>query len=117
MKSIKPKVTSTDMKNFSLRISAGVKRIPLSLELEITARCNLNCKHCYINLRANDEIAKRNELSKEDIKEIIDESISLGAISCTLTGGEPLLRGDFIDIYLYLKKKGILVSVFTNATL
>jgi len=34
-----------------------------------------------------------------------------------LTGGEPLLRRDFSDIYLMLKRKGLLVSVFTNATL
>jgi radical SAM protein with 4Fe4S-binding SPASM domain len=36
---------------------------------------------------------------------------------CLITGGEPLLRSDFFDIYLYLKKKGLLISVFTNATL
>ena len=51
------------------------------------------------------------------IKEITDEAVSLGALWCLITGGEPLLRDDFLDIYLYLKKKGLLVSVFTSAAL
>lgn len=41
----------------------------------------------------------------------------MGAIWCLLSGGEPLLRKDFVDIFLMLKKKGLLVSLFTNATL
>jgi len=41
----------------------------------------------------------------------------MGALWCLLTGGEPLLREDFADVYLALKRRGLLVSVFTNATL
>jgi len=68
-------------------------------------------------LPANDNAAKEKELTFDFIKKIIDEAASLGALWCLITGGEPLLRTDFFDIYLYLKKKGLLVSVFTNATL
>lgn len=93
------------------------KRFPFSLSLEITARCNNNCRHCYINLPAGDRAAKEKELSFEEIKEIIDEAVSLGTIGCLITGGEPLLRQDFSDIYMYIKKKGLLVGVFTNACL
>ncbi len=89
----------------------------VSFNLEITARCNNNCRHCYINLPSQDRLAKKKELSFNEIKKIVDEAASLGAIWCLITGGEPLLREDFFDIYLYIKKKGILVSVFTNATL
>lgn len=89
----------------------------MSFDLELTARCNNNCRHCYINLPAEDREAKRNELSSEEIGAIADEAVSLGAFWCLLTGGEPLLREDFCDIYLSLKRKGLLVSVFTNATL
>ena len=49
--------------------------------------------------------------------EVADQAVSMGALWCTITGGEPLLRDDFKDIYLGLKKKGLLVSVYTNATL
>ena len=93
------------------------KRIPFSFELEVTARCSNNCRHCYINLPAGDRAAEGKELSLEELKEIIDEAVSLGALWCLITGGEPLLRDDFSAVYLHMKKRGLLVSVFTNATL
>ncbi len=93
------------------------KRIPLSFSLEITARCNNNCRHCYINLPAEDTQARSVELTPEEIADIADQAVEMGALTCLLTGGEPLLRPDFPDIYLGLKRKGLLVSVFTNATL
>lgn len=89
----------------------------ISFEMEITARCNNNCRHCYINLPAGDIEARKRELSFEETKGMIDQAADLGAVWCLLTGGEPLLKEDFFDIYLYLKEKGLLVSVFTNATL
>lgn len=89
----------------------------LAVNLEVTARCNNNCRHCYINVPADSRVAKQKELSFEKIKDVIDEACSLGALWCLITGGEPLLRDDFEEIYIYLKKKGLLVSVFTNATL
>jgi len=93
------------------------KRIPLSAEVELTERCNNNCTHCYINLPANDQDAKKRELSFEEIRGIVDEAVGMGCLWWLITGGEPLLREDFPDIYLYLKRKGIRVSLFTNATL
>ena len=93
------------------------KRAPLSFDLEITARCNLNCRHCYINLPSNDTQARSGELTLREIDAIADQAVSLGAIWVLLSGGEPLLRDDFPEIYLSLKRKGLLVSVFTNATL
>lgn len=88
-----------------------------SFDLELTARCNNDCRHCYINLPASDSIARSQELTIEEISAIADEAVSLGAMWVLLSGGEPLLRDDFEDIYLMLKRKGLLVSVFTNATL
>lgn len=93
------------------------KRIPLSFDLEITARCNLNCRHCYINLPAGDREAQSRELSPEKILGIARQASEMGAVWCLLTGGEPLLHSDFAEIYLGLKRLGLLVSVFTNATL
>ncbi|MFZ2384693.1 MAG: radical SAM protein [Candidatus Omnitrophota bacterium] len=87
------------------------------IEFELTARCNNNCRHCYINLPVNDRAAERRELSFNDIKDIARQAVSEDMLWCSLTGGEPLLRKDFPDIYVHLKKSGFLVSVFTNATL
>lgn len=89
----------------------------LAMNLEVTARCNNNCRHCYINVPAGSREAKKKELSFEKIKDVVDQACSLGTLWCLITGGEPLLRNDFEDIYIYLKKKGLLISVFTNATL
>ena len=93
------------------------KRGLISFDYEITARCNLNCRHCYINLPAGDRRAKKLELSLAEIGRIAEEAVSLGAVWCLLSGGEPLLREDFREVYLALKRKGLLLSVFTNATL
>ena len=109
--------TSVDIKEYHLWTKLKEKRLPISFDLEITARCNNNCNHCYINLPANARIAQQNELSLNEISRIADEAVELGAIWCLLSGGEPLLRKDFKDIFLTLKRKGLLISLFTNATL
>lgn len=93
------------------------KRVPLDFDIEITARCNNDCTHCYINLPAGDEAARASELTVAEIDRIASQSVELGALWCLVSGGEPLLRKDFFEIYMLLKRKGLLVSVFTNACL
>ncbi len=110
-------VASAPLSEFPLWEKIRDRRFPIGFDLEVTARCNNNCLHCYINVPAEDKTAKEKELSLKKINDIADEAVSLGALWCLITGGEPLLREDFFDIYLSLKKKGLLVSVFTNATL
>ena len=110
-------VSSSTLPHFQLWERIGEKRVPLSFTLEVTARCNNDCRHCYVNLPAGDREAKARELTREYIRELAREAVSLGALWCLLTGGEPLLRDDFAEIYLDLKRLGLLVSVFTNACL
>ena len=90
---------------------------PISFDLEVTARCNNDCRHCYINLPAGDRAAEARELSLPEIERIAAEAASMGALSCLITGGEPLLRRDFPEVFMALKRQGLLVSVFTNACL
>lgn len=104
------------MPNFALWEQLQSQRVPLSFDIEITARCNNDCRHCYINLPAGDPVARSKELALDEIIRIAKEGVSLGAMWCLITGGEPLLRRDFADIYTALKRLGLLVSVFTNAT-
>ncbi|MDR3574726.1 MAG: radical SAM protein [Anaerolineaceae bacterium] len=106
-----------DIQQFSLWDKLKDKQAPLSFDLEVTARCNNNCRHCYINLPASDKKAKDKELNLAEIESIAGQAAEMGAVWCLITGGEPLLREDFVEIYLMLKRKGLLVSVFTNATL
>jgi len=88
-----------------------------SLMMELTERCTHNCIHCYINLPQNDKNAKRRELSTDEIKNILSEARSLGCGQVKFTGGEPLLRDDFAEIYLFARRLGLRVHILTNAAL
>lgn len=93
------------------------RRAPISFTIEVTARCNNDCRHCYINLPACDATVRAAELTTHEILDIARQAVDMGAVWCLLTGGEPLLRDDFAELYLGLKRLGLLVSVFTNACL
>jgi len=110
-------VSILPLDEFGLFRKVRDRRVPLLFDLEVTARCHNRCLHCYVNLPAGDARARAQELTLAEIGRIAEEAVSLGALWCLVTGGEPLLREDFPDIYLSLKKKGLLVSVFTSATL
>jgi len=99
-------VSSIEIQDFSLWDKIKGKRALFSFDLETTARCDNDCRHCYINLPAGDRAAREQEFSVEEIGNIADQAVSLGAVWCLITGGEPLLRKDFTDIYLLLKRKG-----------
>jgi radical SAM protein with 4Fe4S-binding SPASM domain len=100
-------------------VSLWKSKTPLvaTLEMELTERCNNNCIHCYINLPAEDHTAEEKELSTEEIKAILEEAASLGCLTVKFTGGEPLVREDFEEIYLSARKLGLKVVLLTNATL
>jgi radical SAM protein with 4Fe4S-binding SPASM domain len=91
--------------------------VPLlsQLDIELTERCNNNCIHCSINLAANDIMAKKKELKLDQWKEILKQAADLGALSVRFTGGEPLLRKDFKELYLHTRQLGLQVLLFTNA--
>lgn len=85
--------------------------------IEVTRRCPLKCAHCYNNLPLQDKEAGLNELSFDEHCRILDEITDAGCLWLTYTGGEIFVREDFLDIYTYAKKKGLLVSLFTNGIL
>lgn len=87
------------------------------LDIELTERCNNACLHCCINLPANDRQAQARELGIEEWQDILRQAADLGALSVRLTGGEPLLREDFADLYLYARRLGLQVVLFTNTRL
>lgn len=92
------------------------RRIPLTGTIEVTARCNLHCAHCYINLPVWDHQAKAKELSCQQFFHILDQISDAGCLWLLFTGGESFIRPDFIDIYTYAKKKGFIITLFTNGT-
>jgi radical SAM protein with 4Fe4S-binding SPASM domain len=113
-----PHIPELSYSDFGKRIRDRVKgkRVPLSGSLELTFRCNLRCVHCYV-AHGHSGIPGREELSTSEICDILDQVADEGCLWLLLTGGEPLVRPDFLDIYTYAKRKGFLVSLFTNGTL
>jgi|SRR5947209_1720629 len=93
------------------------ERVPTEATIEVTRRCPLTCAHCYNNLPMNDAEARRTELSYEEHCRILDELADLGCLWLLFTGGEIFARPDFLDIYTYAKRKGFLITLFTNGTL
>ncbi len=97
-------------------IAAAEQKTPIYGHYELTSRCNLDCKMCYVHTQNNAE-ALRNELTTDQWKQIFDEAYECELLYATLSGGECLLRKDFKELYLHLWNKNIFVSVFTNGTL
>jgi radical SAM protein with 4Fe4S-binding SPASM domain len=105
--------------DFSLGVhgQAVLGRIPVNGEIELTRRCPLRCRHCYNNLSMDDGEAQSNELTYEEHCRILDEISDAGCLWLLYTGGEIFARNDFLKIYTYAKKKGLIVVLFTNGTL
>lgn len=83
-----------------------------SLVLELTYRCNEKCIHCYLP-----EQRKGKELSLFQIENLLDQFIALGGYHIQLTGGEALLRKDFIQVLEAVTRRGLIPSITTNLTL
>jgi len=87
------------------------------LDIELTERCNNACLHCSVARPAGDLEAKAREWSAERWKAVLGEAAALGCLVVRFTGGEPLLRPDFEDLYRHARALGLRVLLFTNATL
>jgi radical SAM protein with 4Fe4S-binding SPASM domain len=99
-------------------IDFGVNRplqvhAPFLVVWNFTYKCNLKCKHCYLNA---DNIP-RMELSTEDAIKVVDQLADFGVTSLAFSGGEPLMRKDFFKVARHAVDAGLYVSLATNGTL
>ena len=113
-----PSITHLGYGAFSenLHAKSSRERIPLNGSFEVTMRCNVRCQHCYLPL-AQRAGSRQDELSFTEIERILGELADAGCLWLLLTGGEPFIRKDFIEIYDSAKRKGFITSIFTNGTL
>lgn len=81
------------------------------INFQITGNCNMYCKFC------SDVVSYQKESSIEDIKKTIHRLIELGLQKIHITGGEPLLYKDLIEVLEYMKENNLEVSLSTNGTL
>lgn len=97
----------------SFSLKARQMRIPLAGGINLTDQCNLRCVHCYVPPPGE----SMKELDAGDIIPLLDGIIDAGCLYFYITGGEPLLRKDFMRIYRHARGHGLLVTVFSNGTL
>ncbi|HEY4977523.1 MAG TPA: radical SAM protein [Candidatus Acidoferrum sp.] len=93
------------------------RRAPMEVSIELTHRCPLECQHCYNNLPMSDVDARKRELTFDEHVRLLDELVEMGCLWILYTGGEVFARKDFLDIYTEAKKRGFLVTIFTNGTM
>ena len=93
---------------------------PYVISWNLTYRCNLACEHCYLDaggapLVGTENFADRSELGTEECFRVIDDIAGFAPECMTiLTGGEPLLRRDILDIVRRAAERGLWVVVGTN---
>ncbi len=88
---------------------ALAKGLPLSVQLDVTYRCNERCVHCYLD---HDD---HGEMSTAEIRKVLDQLADAGVFFLTLSGGEILMRMDFFDILAHARKLQFCVKLKTNA--
>lgn len=91
------------------------KRVPLSGMLELTRRCNLKCVHCYLG--GSDDRSGRGEMTTERVVDVIDQITEAGCLYLAITGGDPMMRRDFPEVYRHAKEAGLLVTVMCGGVL
>lgn len=91
-----------------------VMRVPRSLMLEITARCNLRCRYCYF---FNNPAMVYRDISTEEWLKFIDELGSLGVMRVTLAGGEPFIREDLPELIAGIVRNRMRFSLLSNGGL
>lgn len=99
--------------------SSGFAR-PYVVSWNLTYRCNLACEHCYLDAGgaprvATEAFSDRSELDTQGCYRVIDQLAAFAPECLTiLTGGEPLLRRDILDIVRHAASKRLWVVVGTN---
>lgn len=95
----------------------AARHIPVSGTFELTPRCNLQCEMCYIRMSSAEQKQAGRERTADEWIALGREAVDAGMVYLLLTGGEPLLRADFPQIYRELAKMGVVLSLNTNGTL
>lgn len=83
----------------------------VSLQFELSSRCNERCIHCYI---PNDKKNHGFDMPTAKVKSILDEFAAMGGIHVTLSGGEAFLHKDIIEIARYCREKDLKISILSN---
>jgi MoaA/NifB/PqqE/SkfB family radical SAM enzyme len=111
-----PQPSKAGMKSLARKIREKIFSmvLPATANLAVTSKCQCDCVHCSYDLFKNTE---RPDLTTEELKGVIGESLDLGANLIIFVGGEPLLNRDIYDLIRCVDKDQAIVSMFTNGLL
>lgn len=90
---------------------------PLYANLELTPRCNFNCKMCYVHLSDSEADKLGKEHSAAEWIDIGRQLVKAGTLEVLLTGGEVFYRKDFREIYEAFCEMGLLINIYSNGFL
>ena len=101
------------MSGLALEMAAKALKlnIPLSVQLDLTYRCNERCVHCYLD---HDD---HGEMTTPEIKNLLDQMADAGVFYLTLSGGEILMRRDFFQILEHARLRTFCVKLKTNGVM
>lgn len=91
--------------------------LPIGGNFELTARCNFNCPMCYVHMTEEQVRAAGKELTARQWLDIARAARDRGMVFVLLTGGEPLVRKDFFEIYDGMREMGLLISINSNGSM
>jgi MoaA/NifB/PqqE/SkfB family radical SAM enzyme len=84
------------------------RRVPLSVTVEVTNRCNIRCRYCDPSRPGS------SEMTKAQLFRLMDEFRALGTQRIGFTGGEPTLREDLPELIAHARRIGLITTVSTN---
>jgi radical SAM protein with 4Fe4S-binding SPASM domain len=91
-------------------------RLPLEGSIDLTYRCNNNCRHCWLRIPPGSS-ERQQELTLDELKGVVDVARKMGCRRWSISGGEPMLRPDFTEIFDYITSRCVSYSLNTNGTL
>lgn len=92
-------------------------QIPINGSIELLPLCNMSCDMCYVRMSRAEMESKGRLRTAEEWLDLGRQMQQAGVLFLLLTGGEPLLYPDFKEVYLGLKKLGMILTINTNGTL
>ena len=91
-------------------------RLPLEGSIDLTYRGNNDCRHCWLRIPPG-AAEKQQELTLDEIVDVVTQARRMGTRRWSISGGEPMLRPDFSEIFDFITSKSVSYSLNTNGTL
>ena len=111
MKGCQKRIYGTEFSHEEIEVAVKNGRL-LSMEIEFSRRCNFNCIYCYVQNNSDYE----NELTIEEIQDVILQAKDLGAKKIIILGGEPMIYPHILDMVRFIKSSDMEIELFTNGS-